>query len=106
MAVRRWNDAVDGPFSESALRQRLESSGFLMARRTYAPGTMLPDEVHETERVAAVVSGRLRLVVAGHLALLGPGEWIGIGRGVRHTATVLGNEPVVALEGVRVAGGG
>jgi hypothetical protein len=42
------------------------------------------------------------LVVAGHLAVLGPGDWIEVARGVRHSATVIGNEPVVSLDALKV----
>ncbi|MGH7552219.1 MAG: cupin domain-containing protein, partial [Longimicrobiales bacterium] len=48
-----------------------------------------------------VVSGRFRMVVAGHLAMLGPGDWIEVARGVRHSATVIGDEPVVSLDAIR-----
>ena len=101
MAVRRWNETVDGPFSEAALRSKLESAGYLVARHTYAPGTDVPDRVHDVDRIDAVVSGRVRMVVAGHLAVLGPGDWVEVARGVRHSARVIGNEPVVGLDALR-----
>ena len=102
MAVRRWNDALDGPFSEAALRRKLEAAGYTVARYVYSPGTAFPDHVHEVDKVDAVVSGRFRLVVSGHLAVLGPGEWIEVPRGVRHSATVVGDEAVVSLDAVKL----
>ena len=54
------------------------------------------------DTIDAVVSGRFRLVVAGHTAQLGPGDWVEIPRGRRHTATVMGNETVVSLDAVRL----
>lgn len=101
MAVHRWNETIDGPFSESALRRKLESAGYLVARCTYPPATTFPDHVHEMDKIDAVVSGRFRMVVAGHLAMLGPGDWIEVARGVRHSATVIGDEPVVSLDAIR-----
>lgn len=101
MAVHRWNETNDGPFSEAALRRKLESAGYLVARYTYAPGTTFPDHVHEIDKIDAVVSGRFRMVVAGHLAMLGPGDWVEVARGVRHSATVIGNQPVVSLDAIR-----
>lgn len=101
MAVRHWNTTIDGPFSETALRRKLENAGYLVARCTCAPGATFPDHVHGFDRIDAVVSGRVRMVVAGHLAVLGPGDWIEVARGVRHSATVLGDEPVVSLDAVR-----
>jgi quercetin dioxygenase-like cupin family protein len=103
MAVRHWNPTIDGPFSEAALRRKLETAGYLVARYTYPPGTTFPDHVHGVDKIDAVVAGRFRMVVAGHLAVLGPGDWIEVAQGVRHSATVLGDEPVVSLDAVRQA---
>ena len=102
MRVRHWNDTVDGPFSEEALRTRLESAGYLVSRYTYSPGTSFPEHSHKVDKIDAVVSGRFRMVVAGHFAILGPGDWVEVPRGVHHTAAVIGEEPVVSLDAVRV----
>jgi quercetin dioxygenase-like cupin family protein len=102
MAVRRWNETIDGPFSESAMRRKLEAAGYIVARYSYPPGTSFPDHVHEMDKIDAVLEGRFRMVVAGHLAVLGPGDWVAIARGVRHSAAVMGDEPVVSLDAVRV----
>ena len=101
MTVRRWNPDLDGPLSEAALRKRLEDDGYFVARYTYSPGTHFPDHVHDVDKIDAVLAGRFRLVVAGHLSVLGPGDWIVVPRGVRHSATVVGNEPVISLDAVR-----
>ena len=101
MAIHHWNEVLDGPLSESALRGKLESEGYLVARYTYPPGTHFPEHVHDLDKIDAVVSGRFRVVVAGHLGVLGPGDWIAVPRGVRHSATVVGDEPVVSLDAVR-----
>jgi quercetin dioxygenase-like cupin family protein len=101
MAVRRWNETIDGPFSEAALRRKLESAGYLVSRCTYSPGISVPDRVHDMDTIDAVVAGRFRMVVAGHLAVLGPGDWVEVPRGVRHSGTVIGEEPVTALDAMR-----
>ena len=102
MAVHHWNDTIDGPLSESAMRRKLEAAGYMVARYVYAPGTAFPDHVHEVDKIDAVLAGRFRLMVAGHPAVLGPGDWIEVARGVRHSATVIGDEPVVSLDAVRI----
>ena len=104
MAVHHWNAGIDGPFSEAALRRKLESAGYLVARYVYPPGTTFPDHVHGMDKIDAVVAGRFRLVVAGHLAMLGPGDWVEVPRGVRHSATVIGDEDVVSLDAVKRSG--
>jgi quercetin dioxygenase-like cupin family protein len=101
MSVRRWNSSVDGPLSEAALRIKLESMGYLVARYVYEPGTVFPDHTHGIDKIDAVVSGCFRLVVGGHLAVLGPGDWVAVPRGAVHSATVVGDEPVVSLDAVK-----
>ena len=101
MPLHRWNDEIDGPFSEAALRRKLEGEGYLVARYTYPPGTHFPEHAHDVDKVDAVISGRFRLVLGGHLMVLGPGDWADVPRGVRHSATVLGDEPVVSLDAIR-----
>jgi quercetin dioxygenase-like cupin family protein len=102
MAVRRWNQALDGPPSEAALRAKLEALGYRVARYTYEPGTVFPDHRHGGDKIDAVISGRFRLVVSGHLAVLGPGDWVEVPRGSVHSATVLGDEPVVSLDAIKI----
>jgi quercetin dioxygenase-like cupin family protein len=101
MALRKWDEMLDGPLSEAAMRRKLEAAGYLVARYTYPPGTTFPEHTHDVDKIDAVLSGRFRLIVSGHLAVLGPGDWIEIPRGVRHSATVLGDEEVVSLDAVR-----
>jgi quercetin dioxygenase-like cupin family protein len=103
MTVSRWNSALDGPLSEEALRRKLQSLGYTVARYVYPPGTTFPDHTHGVDKIDAVVAGRFRLVIGGHVAVLGPGDWVEVPRGVTHNATVLGDEPVVSLDAVRTA---
>ena len=99
--MQRWNTS-HGPVTEEALRARLESLGYRIARYVYEPGTIFPDHTHGVDKIDAVVSGRFRLVVGGHLAMLGPGDWVAIPRGSVHNATVIGDEPVVSLDAVKL----
>jgi len=101
MAVHRWNSALDGDFSETALRRKLEAQGYTVARHVYSPGTVFPDHKHGIDKIDAVIAGRFRLVIGGHVAMLGPGEWADVPRGVTHNATVIGDEPVVSLDAVK-----
>jgi quercetin dioxygenase-like cupin family protein len=101
-AVRHWNTAVDGELSEVALRKRIEALGYTVMRYVYPPGTSFPEHTHGVDKIDAVVSGQFRLNVAGHRVILGPGDWIAVPQGVRHTADVVGSEPVVSLDAVKV----
>jgi quercetin dioxygenase-like cupin family protein len=96
-----WNPAA-GPLTEAALRAKLESLGYRVARYVYEPGTVFPDHQHEVDKIDAVLSGRFRMVVRGHMKVLGAGQWIEIPRGTVHSAAVLGDEPVVSLDAVKL----
>ena len=106
MRVHRWNAAADGPLTEVALRAKLEALGYAVARYVYPPGSHFPDHAHDVDKIDAVVSGRFRLVIAGHMAQLGPGDWVEVPRGRRHTAAVVGEEPVVSLDAIKLAASG
>jgi len=101
MTPHRWNPA-DGPLTESALRAKLEGLGYRVAKYVYEPGTVFPDHTHGVDKIDAVLAGRFRLVVRGHMKVLGPGEWIEIPRGTVHNATVVGDEPVISLDAVKL----
>ncbi len=101
MAVQRWNTS-DGAPTEAALRAKLESLGYTVARYVYEPGTVFPDHKHGVDKIDAVVSGRFRLVVRGHMKMLTAGDWIKIPRDTIHNAAVIGDEPVVSLDAVKL----
>jgi hypothetical protein len=42
MRVRHWDDTLDGPVSEAAMRRKLEAAGYFVSRHTYLPGTAFP----------------------------------------------------------------
>ena len=84
-------------FAPSSKRSAIASRNTL-----YEPGTVFPDHKHDVDKIDAVLSGRFRLVVRGHMKVLGPGEWIEIPRGTIHNASVMGDEPVVSLDAVKL----
>jgi quercetin dioxygenase-like cupin family protein len=101
MSVHRWNSHSDGVLSERALRRKLEGEGYSVTRYVYPPGTHFPEHTHGIDKIDAVVSGQFELVISGERTVLGPGDWVAVPRGVRHTATVVGDEPVVSLDAVK-----
>ena len=102
MAVNRWNPALDGMFTETALRGKLEAQGYRVARYVYPPGTVFPDHKHGVDKIDAVVAGRFRLVIGGHVVVLRPGEWVSVPAGVVHSAAVVGDEPVISLDAIKI----
>lgn len=101
MSLHRWNPDVDGPLSEAALRRRLELDGWRVSRYVYPPGTHFPDHTHAGDKVDAVLAGAFQMSIGGQTVVLRAGDWIDVPEGMVHSATVLGNEPVVSLDAVR-----
>lgn len=101
LEVERWDEARDGPLTEERLRAKMESRGYRVTRYVYPPGTYFPPHTHEVDKMDAVLSGRLRLTVRGREVVLRPGDLLPVPRGVLHDAEVVGDEPVVSLDGVK-----
>jgi quercetin dioxygenase-like cupin family protein len=101
VSVHRWSPSTNGELTEKALREKLEAEGYSVSRYVYPPGTHFPEHTHGVDKIDAVLSGRFELVLAGERAILGPGDWITVPRGVRHSATVVGGEAVVSLDAVK-----
>jgi quercetin dioxygenase-like cupin family protein len=99
--VHRWDARTDGELSEKALRRKLEAQGYSISCYVYSPGTHFPEHTHGVDKIDAVISGQFELTLDGTRAVLGPGDWIAVPRGTPHTATVLGDEPVVSLDAVK-----
>lgn len=89
MKIEHWNAERDGPLTEAALRRQREARGYRVTRYVYAPGTNFPPHAHDCDKIDAVLSGRFRVMVA-------------IPRGVVHDARVVGDEPVVSLDAIRI----
>jgi mannose-6-phosphate isomerase-like protein (cupin superfamily) len=90
----------DGVLTEANLRAKMAELGYSVTRYVYPPGTIFPSHRHEVDKLDAVLSGRFRLVVEGAEVVLGAGDVLFVPRGVLHSAEVVGNVPVVSLEGV------
>lgn len=99
--VERWDEDADGPFSEKALRQKLEGRGYTVHRYTYPPGTRFEEHTHEIDKIDAVVSGRFRMTTKGREVVLEPGDAMAVPAGTVHAAEVVGDEAVVSLDATR-----
>ncbi len=100
--VERWDEARDGPLSEEAMRRKLEARGYRVSRYVYPPGTYFPPHTHDVDKIDGVLSGRFRLEMLGESVVLEAGDMLAVPRGVVHAAEVVGGEPVVSLDAVRV----
>lgn len=101
MSLSRWNPSVDGRLTEAALRRKLEGLGYSTTRYVYPSGTYFPDHSHSIDKMDAVVSGRFKMVIGGNQVILEAGDILAVTRGTVHSAGVVGDEPVVSLDGVK-----
>ncbi len=100
--VCRWDSSVDGVHNEGSLRRKLEDRGYRVSSYTYSPGTYFRDHKHGQSKIDAVLSGTFRMGIYGEFVDLGPGDWIEVPAGATHSAEVIGNEPVVSLDAIKV----
>ena len=101
MEIEHWDPETDGPLSEQGLRRKLEEEGYQVSRYVYPAGTVFPEHTHSIDKIDAVVSGRFRMTVEGQEAILEAGDRLAVPRGTRHSAEVVGSEPVVSLDATR-----
>ncbi len=101
MRIERWEPERDGPLSEPAFRRKLRKLGFGATRYVYPPGTVFEEHSHDVDKMDAVISGRFRIEMTGRSIVLDPGDALFVPRGTPHRAAVVGNEPVVSLDGIR-----
>ncbi len=87
----RWIQMVPG-----IRRQTLESGEQLMLMRVQLDaGSHLPEHHHPHEQMTYVISGRLRMVVAGVVHDLGPGDSVHMPGNVPHGVDVLEDALVI-----------
>ena len=101
MALEHWDEAVDGPFSEAALRTKMTSRGYTVSRCVYPAGIYFPDHQHAIDKLDGVVSGRFRMRMGEIDVVLEAGDVLAVPAGAVHSAEVVGSEPVVSLDGIR-----
>ena len=106
MNLERWDSAVDGELSEERMRRRLAAKGYVVSRYVYPPGTRFAEHSHSVDKIDAVLAGRFRMVMQGRAVVLEAGDRLSVPKGVRHSAEVVGDDPVISLDAVRISGRG
>src|SRR5437868_11162980 len=104
MKIEHWDTTRDGPLTEAALRDKLEERGYVVNRYVYPPGTVFRTHTHDREKIDAVLSGQFRITTVKGSIVLGPGDYIYVPPGAPHSAEVVGDEPVVSLDGIVYGG--
>jgi len=100
MEVEHWDDETDGPLTESAMRNKLESRGYSVSRYIYPPGTCFPDHAHGMDKIDGVLAGRFRMTMNGRAVILEAGDCLFVPKGAAHSAEVVGRDSVVSLDAI------
>lgn len=103
MKIVHWNLGNKGRVTEESLEKSLQDQGYWVNRRVYPPGTAFPKHSNNVDTLDAVVSGKLRLSFHGESVVLGSGDVVEVPRGAIHCAEVVGDEPVVTLDAIRLS---
>jgi quercetin dioxygenase-like cupin family protein len=102
MQVEHWNSERDGPLTEAAMRRKLEDRGYSVSRYVYPPGTFFPDHEHGVDKIDGVLSGRFRMTMGAQEVVLEAGDMLFVPGHAMHTAEVVGDQPVVSLDAVKM----
>ena len=84
------------------MRAKLENLGYRVSRYVYPPGTVFPAHRHAVDKIDGVLSGRFRMQMHGKSLVLEAGDLLVVPRGVEHSAEVVGDQPVVSLDAVKI----
>ena len=96
-----WDIENNGPLSEAALINKLESLGYSCSRYTYPPGACFPDHTHDVDKIDAVLQGRFKMSMAGGSVILEAGDYLFVPKGATHSAEVIGDEPVISIDALK-----
>ena len=103
MRIEHWVPEPGSERDEQQLRKQLAALGYQVSRYVYPPGSRFPQHRHVTAKIEVVLEGHFRMTMEGETILLQPGQAIQVPEGVVHSAEVVGNQPVVSLDAVKVA---
>jgi quercetin dioxygenase-like cupin family protein len=100
MRIERWDPRRDGPVTEAALRQKVQSCGYEVSSFAWPAGTIVPAQTNDRERVDAVVTGVVKLTLDGESAILTAGDIVFVPRGAVRRVEVVGSAPAHCLDAV------
>lgn len=100
MRIDRWDPRRDGPVTEAALRHKVESCGYQVARFAWPAGTVVSAQTQDRERVDAVVAGILKITLDGESAILTAGDMVYVPRGAVRRVEVVGSSTAHCLDAV------
>lgn len=92
-----WSDIPSEALNEKIRRQMVHTERLTLARLEMQAGCTVPMHAHENEQVSVVLSGRLRFLLDGGEAVVGPGQGMRLAPNERHGVEVLEDSIVLDL---------
>jgi len=100
MRIDRWDPRRDGPVTETAMRDKVQSCGYEVSSLAWPTGTVLPAQMQNNERVDAVVTGIVKITLDGESAILTAGDMVYVPRGAVRRVEVVGSSPAHCLDAI------
>ncbi len=102
MKIKTWNTDIPGQSTEQTISSYLNDLGYNVTKYVYPPGAIFPPHSHNIDKIDVVLSGSLEMTLQGETIVLISMQYLEIPRGEVHSARVVGDEPVVSLDAVKI----
>lgn len=99
--LEHWDRAIEGDLTADGLVRKLAVLGYDSQRKTLRPGERLSDTKIQIDTIDAVVQGKLKVSLEGESRILSAGDCLFIPKGHVTSVEVVGDKPVICLEGTR-----
>lgn len=99
--LERWDREQEGELTPDGLVRKLAILGYETKAKTYRPGEYRADRRVAIDTIDAIVQGRLKVCLEGESRILHPGDCLFIPKGLVTSTEVVGEKPVICLEGTR-----
>ncbi len=100
MYVLRWDQRLDGLFTETAVQQKLEALGYEPLPRSNPAGAIVSARVHPCGRAAAVLAGLVKVTIDEESVILTAGDIVFVPSGAARRIEAVGTSPVLCIEAV------
>ncbi|MDH5656048.1 MAG: cupin domain-containing protein [Spirochaetia bacterium] len=98
--IDKWDTETFGELTEENMRAVMKGRSCYINRYVYSPGTYFPPHTHSVDKIDGVLSGEFKMTMNGKEVILKAGDMLFVPAGEVHSAEVMGNRPVVSLDGI------
>jgi len=98
LRIDRWDPRREGPFTQDALRRKVQACGYEVCTQAWPAGTIVPAQTQPCERVDAVLAGMVRITLDDESAIRTAGDMVYVPRGAVRQVEVVGSETAHCLD--------